>query len=164
MSNWIETKYVFTGSKEEISKFNEIIDKVFKEQEENSWWGGINLDYIVKELNEDPNEVDCRGTIINPKLLKNKTTLKFTTMTKSHSCYELFEIVCKKFSTLQYYFVAQEPSIDIYETNDKEKKYFKCGKKYKYMSKKDIQREIKVLKKFYKEWNEYIQTRFGMKE
>ena len=90
----------------------------------NDWLG-----FIVKEINENPNEIDCRGWIENPKLI-NKSTLKFTTYTAWNSCYELFELICKKFPSLNYYFISTEPACCIYLTNDKEKKYFKYGKKY----------------------------------
>jgi hypothetical protein len=139
MPNWNRTKYVVTGSKEEISKFNGIINNTLSNKENKSGdFGNDWLGFIVKELNEDPNEISCRGTIENPKLI-NKTTLKFTTWTAWTSCYELFEMICKKFPTFQYYFISEEPGCDIYETNDKEKKYFKYGKKYVYMSKEAIQ-------------------------
>lgn len=146
MPNWNKTKYVFTGSKEEISKFNEIINKTLSNEENKSGdFGNDWLGFIVKELNGDPNVIDCRGTIDSPKLI-NKTTLKFTTWTAWSSCYELFELVCHKFPTLEYYFISEEPACDIYVTNDKEKKYFKYGKKYQCMSKDDIQRCIEYYK------------------
>ena len=147
MPNWNRTKYVVTGSKEEISKFNEIINNTLSNKEKKSGdFGNDWLGFIVKELNEDPNEIYCRGTIENPKLI-NKTTLKFTTWTAWTSCYELFEMICKKFPTLQYYFISEEPAMDIFVTNDKEKKYFKYSKKYEYMSKDEIQKCIELNKK-----------------
>ena len=142
MANLNKTNYVFTGSKEEISKFNEIINKSLSNENLKSGdFGNDWLGFLVKELNENPNEIDCRGRIENPKLI-NKTTLKFTTFTAWSSCYELFELVCRKFPTLDYYFISEEPATDIYITNDKEKKYFKYGKKYKVISKDDIRRII----------------------
>ncbi len=144
MPNWNKTKYVFTGSKEEIGKFNEIIEKTLSNEENKSGDFGNNwLGFIVKELNENPYEIDCRGWIENPKLI-NKTTLKFTTWTAWTSCFEMFEMICKKFPTLEYYFISEEPLCCIFVTNDKEKKYFKYGKKYEYMSKDDIQKFIEL--------------------
>ncbi len=146
MPNWNKTKYVFTGSEEEISKLNETINKSLDNEKlksgdfENDWLG-----FMVKELNEDPNEIECRGTIENPKLI-NKTTLKFTTWTAWTSCYELFELVCKKFPTLEYYFISEEPGNGIYLTNDKEKKFFRYHNKYKVIGKDEIQQLIEIIK------------------
>lgn len=146
MPNWNKTKYVFTGSEEEIGKLNETINKSLDNEKlksgdfENDWLG-----FMVKELNEDPNEIECRGTIENPKLI-NKTTLKFTTWTAWTSCYELFELVCKKFPTLEYYFISEEPGNGIYLTNDKEKKFFRYHSKYKVIGKDEIQQLIEIIK------------------
>ena len=143
MPNWNQTKYVFTGSKDEIGKLNEIIVKTLSNENLKSGdFGNEWLGFIVKELNENPKEISCRGWIENPKLLKNKTTLKFTTWTAWSSCYELFELICKKFPTLNYYFISTEPACCVYLTNDKEKKYFKYGNKYEVIGKEYIEKSI----------------------
>ena len=73
MPNWNQTKYVFTGSKDEIGKLNEIIVKTLSNENLKSGdFGNEWLGFIVKELNENPKEISCRGWIENPKLLKNK--------------------------------------------------------------------------------------------
>ena len=59
----------------------------------------------------------------------------------------MLELVCKKFHTLEYYFISEEPACCIFVTNDKEKKYFQYGKKYEYMSKDDINRCIELNRK-----------------
>ena len=138
MATWNQTKYVFIGSKEEIGKLNEIIentlsDKTLKSGDfENNWLG-----FIVKAINENPNEVNCRGYIENPKLV-NETTLKFTTWTAGSSCFELFELICQKFPTLEYYFISTEPGNGVYLTNDKNREYFKFSGKYEIIGKEEI--------------------------
>ena len=150
MPNWNETKYVITGSKEEISKLHEIIKKPLSDENLKSGDFGNNwLGFIVNELNENPNTISCRGWIENPKLT-NKTTLKFTTYTAWNSCCELFELICKKFPTLEYYFISSEPATQIYITNDKEKKFFKYSKKYEIWDKDRIQHQIEVENKLSK--------------
>ena len=147
MPNWNQTKYVFTGSKDEIGKFNEIIMKSLSNENLKSGdFGNDWLGFIVKEINENPNEVDCRGWIENPKLINN-STLKFTTYTAWSSCFELFELICKKFPSLNYYFISTEDGCCVYLTNDKEKKYFKYGKKYEIIDKGAIQEYIEMEKK-----------------
>lgn len=157
MPNWNQTKYVFTGSKDEIGKLNEIIVKTLSNENLKSGdFGNEWLGFIVKELNENPKEIDCRGWIENPKLLKNGTTFKFTTWTAWSSCYELFELICKKFPTLNYYFISTEPACCVYLTNDKEKKYFKYGNKYNVIGKEDIERLIEFDKKMKEHFNNPI--------
>lgn len=144
MPNWNQTKYVFTGSKDEISKLNSIIvDTLSNENLKSGDFGNNWLGFIVKELNENPNEIDCRGWIEKPKLI-NKSTLKFTTYTAWCSCYELFELICQKFPSLDYYFISTEPNNGVYITNDNEKKYFRYGKKYEIIGKDEIQHYIEV--------------------
>jgi len=155
MPNWNKTKYVFTGSKEEIGKFNEIINKSLSDENLKSGdFGNDWLGFLVKELNEDSDKIFCRGWIEKPKLI-NKTTLKFTTWTAWASCYELFELVCKKFPTLEYYFISENTAYNKFVTNDIDKKYFKDEKKYKYWSKDDIKKVIQ----FEKEINQIIDKR-----
>ena len=136
MPNWCETRYVIKGSKEEVSNLNSIFQKLLSNENNtsgdfyNTWMG-----YVVSELNGDNKQIACRGWFDDVKL-KNKTTLKLTTYTAWCPCFELFEFIVQKFPTLQYYFKAEEPAMDVYITNDSEKRYFKYGRKYDVLNKK----------------------------
>ncbi len=144
MPNWNKTKYVFIGSKEEIGKLHRIIENILNDKTlksgdfDNNWLG-----FIVRAINENSYKVYCRGYIENLKLV-NETTLKFTTWTAWTSCFELFELICKHFPSLKYYFVSTEPNTGIYQTNDKEGKYFKCGDKYEIIGKEEIRFFIEI--------------------
>ena len=146
MPNWNKTKYVFIGSSEEIGKLNEIIENMLSDDKlksgdfRNDWLG-----FIVKAIKENPNEVFCRGYIENPKLV-NETTLKFTTWTAWTSCFELFELICKHFPTLEYYFISTEPGNGVYQTNDKNREYFKYSGKYEIIGKEEIRFYIEIEK------------------
>ena len=138
MPNWNKTKYVFIGSKEEIGKLYEIIVNTLSDKTQKSGdFGNDWLGFIVKAINENPNEIYCRGYIENPKLT-NETTLKFTTWTAWSCCYELFELICQKFPTLEYYFISTEPNNGVYQTNDKNREYFKYSGKYEVIGKEEI--------------------------
>lgn len=147
MPNWCETKYVITGSKEDVSNLNSIFQKLLSNENNtsgdfyNTWMG-----YVVSELNGDNKQIACRGWFDDVKL-KNKTTLKLTTYTAWCPCFELFEFIVQKFPTLQYYFKAEEPAMDVYITNDSENRFFKYGKKYDVLYKEDIEKCIEYLKK-----------------
>jgi len=148
MPNWCKTKYVITGSKEDVSNLNSIFQKLLSNENNksgdfyNTWLG-----FVVSELNGDNKQIGCRGWFDDVRL-KNKTTLKLTTYTAWCPCFELFEFIVQKFPTLQYYFKAEEPAMDVYITNDSEKKFFKYGEKYDVYNKAAIMDEIKILKSF----------------
>ena len=144
MPNWNKTKYVFIGAKEEIGKLNEIIETTLSNKTLKSGdFGNDWLGFIVKAINENPNEVYCRGYIENPKLV-NETTLKFTTWTAWSSCFELFELICKHFPSLEYYFISTEPNNGVYATNDRDRKYFKYDEKYEIVGKDEIRFYIEI--------------------
>lgn len=146
MPNWNKTKYVFIGSTEEIGKLNEIIETTLSNKTLKSGdFGNDWLGFIVQAINENPNDVFCRGYIENPKLV-NETTLKFTTWTAWTSCFELFELICKHFPTLEYYFISNEPGNGVYQTNDKNRQYFKYSGKYEVIGKDEIQFYIEIEK------------------
>lgn len=146
MPNWSKTKYVITGSVEDISKLNSVFEKVSNNETnksgdfDNHWLG-----FVVKELDGDEEDIFCRGWFESVKL-KNETTLTLTTFSAWSPCFELFELITKQFSTLNYFFICAEPGNEVYLTNDKEKKYFKYGKKYSIINKEDIEQSIKIEK------------------
>ncbi len=146
MPNWCETKYVIKGSKEDISNLNSIFMKLMSNETNKSGDFDKNwLGFVVSELNGDLKKIDCRGWFESVKL-KNKSTLKLTTWSAWTPCYELFEFIAQKFPTLQYFFKCEECGCGLFETNDKDKKYFKYGDKYQLLSKSDIERIINVQK------------------
>lgn len=126
MANWCYTKYVITGSKEEISKVYSILNRVSNDttNPHKDWLGSI-----VAELGADNTKMKCRGSF-DKVMLVNKSTLKLTTWSAWGPCYELFEYIIKKFPSLKYYYKAEEPGCGLFETNDSEKRYFGYGKKY----------------------------------
>ena len=70
MPNWCETKYVITGSKEEINQLNAILQNVSKEAKQSN---RSNLYLFVKELGFENDDIYCRGSFDNVRLC-NKTT------------------------------------------------------------------------------------------
>lgn len=171
MPNWCYSKYVITGSKEEINN----LYHVFKKQLEDDtlpacYFGNEWLGNIVTELGADNTKMFCRGSFEKVKLV-NKSTLKLATWTAWTPCYELFEYIIKKFPSLKYYFKAEEPGCRLFETNDSEKKFFGYGKKYDICDNQEMQcnlfwevvhrREVYMMPKeemdkAYKEAEEYI--------
>jgi len=148
MANYCKTKYVITGSNEDISNLNSIFQRLLKEEVnkssnvDNTWLG-----HIVNELDENPDNISCRRWFESVKL-KNSSTLSLTTWSAWSPCYELFELIVKKFPTLQYYFISSEPGLAVYITNDADKKYFRYGKKYDVIDKETIKQLISMVKNY----------------
>lgn len=143
MPNWCKTKYVIKGSKEDVSNLNSIFQKLLSNETNKSGDFDKNwLGFVVSELNGDFNKISCRGWFEGLKL--NDDTLKLTTYSAWSPCYALFDFIVQKFPTIQYYFITKEPGCGLYATNDKEKKYFKYGKKCEVWDKEIIEDFIKL--------------------
>src|SRR3712207_9529811 len=52
------------------------------------------------------------------------TLFPYTTLFRSSPCNEMFDMVCKKYPTLSYFYRSEEPGMALYFTNDKEGRYF----------------------------------------
>lgn len=51
-------------------------------------------------------------------------TLKFSTETAWGPCNEVFDLIRQKFPSLSYYFLSEEPGMGVFQTNDRDGKYF----------------------------------------
>lgn len=139
MANYCISNYVFTGKEEEISKLYSILTECFNtESLEDEWIGKIAM-----QIGLSPDNVYCRGWVRNINL-KTKQILKLVTESAWSPCFQLFDLISKKFPSINYYFKATEPNCDVYLTNDREKKFFKYGAKYKLLNEDDINKHIIV--------------------
>lgn len=81
------------------------------------------LGCLVDALGEDWKKVSCRGEW--SAVCKRRNTLRFTTETAWGPCNQVFDLICRKYPSIRYYFQSEEPGMVEYLTNDKEGKYFK---------------------------------------
>lgn len=124
MPNWCCTTYAIEGDVMEVKSLYETM-KELQERKEPSVENGFGttwLGCLVDALGGDWNEVSCRGDWNSLEMIGD--TLRFTTETAWAPCNETFDLVCKKFPSLHYYYQTEEPGMAIYATNDSEGKYF----------------------------------------
>lgn len=124
MPNWCSSAYVIEGNAKEIKSLYELM-QCLENREKPSVENGFGttwLGCLVDALGEDWHTVHCRGSW--SCLEMDGKVLKFFTETAWSPCNETFDLVMKKFPSLHYYFQAEEPGMEIYETNDEDGTYF----------------------------------------
>ena len=124
MPNWCSTAYVVEGDAQEIKSLYELM-KNLEDMEKPSVPNGFGTSWLgclVDALGADWKNVCCRGEW--GRLELEVDVLKFSTETAWASCNEVLDLVCEKFPSLHYYFMAEEPDLEVYETNDSEGVYF----------------------------------------
>ena len=126
MPNWCYASYVIEGKKKEIDEFEEMMTRLnsMEQPAVENGFGTSWLGCIVHELGEDWNTVRCRGSWSELERV-GENTVKLNTETAWSPCNETFDLICKKFPSLKYYYSSEEPNMCEYWTNDKEGKYFK---------------------------------------
>jgi len=124
MPNWCSASYAIEGDVKEVKNLYELM-KGLQERKEPSVPNGFGtawLGCLVDALGGDWHETRCRGDWGNLEM--NDGVLTFTTETAWCPCNETFELVCRSFPTLRYYYQSEEPGMAEYWTNDTEGKYF----------------------------------------
>jgi len=118
MPNWCSTAYVIDGDAKEMKQLYELM-KGLEERKTPSVENGFGttwLGCLVDALGKDWNDVRCRGSWNGPEM--DGDVLKFSTETAWTPCSETFNLVREAFPHLRYYFQAEEPGMEVYETND----------------------------------------------
>lgn len=124
MPNWCNTVYVIDGDAQEVNALYDLMKELEgrKKPSIENGFGITWLGCLVDALGEDWHEIHCRGCWEGPEL--DDGILTFRTQTAWASCNEVFDLVCKKYPSLSYYYQAEEPGIGDYYTNDIAGKYF----------------------------------------
>ncbi|MBM6943746.1 hypothetical protein QVO10_01655 [Bacteroides gallinaceum] len=125
MPNWCSTAYVVEGDAKEIKSLYGLMKRLQdrKKPAVKNDFGTTWLGCLVNALGKDWKAVSCRGSWSGLKL--DGDVLKFNTETAWAPCNETFEAVREKYPSLRYYFIAEEPGLEVYETNDECGVYFK---------------------------------------
>ena len=124
MPNWCSTAYVIDGDAKEVKQLYELM-KGLEERKTPSVENGFGttwLGCLVDALGKDWNDVRCRGSWNGLEM--DGDVLKFSTETAWAPCSETFDLVREAFPNLRYYFQAEEPGMEVYETNDEFGTYF----------------------------------------
>lgn len=124
MVNWCTTAYVIEGNAKELESLYKAMTEVKMGKNPNveDPFGSVGLLCLVKSLNGDRSKMDCRGYWKNLEI--NGDTLKVTTLTAWKPSNKILDFICEKFPSLGYYYRAEESGKLIYETNDRNGKYF----------------------------------------
>ena len=125
MPNWCYASYVIEGKKEEIDEFEELLARLdsMEQPEVENGFGTDWLGCIVHELGADYKAVYCRGSWGELECI-GENAIRLNTETAWAPCNETFDLVCRRFPSLRYYYSSEEPGMCEYWTNDQEGKYF----------------------------------------
>ena len=124
MPNWCSSAYAVEGDAREIKNLYELM-KGLEDRETPSVPNGFGttwLGCLVDALGKDWHTVSCRGSWCCLELKDG--VLKFSTETAWCPCNEVLDLVREKFPSFRYYYMTEEPGMEIYETNDDAGIYF----------------------------------------
>lgn len=125
MPNWCFASYVIEGEKKEIDGLEQMmrkLDSMEKPAVENGF-GTKWLGCLVHELGGKWEEIRCRGSWSELERVDD-STIRFNTETAWAPCNETFDLICRRFPSIRYYYSSEEPGMCEYWTNDKEGKHF----------------------------------------
>ena len=125
MRNWCKSMYVIDGDAKEVRELYELMKGLQRRKEPfvrngfGTTWLGCLLNALGYECYYMAN---CQGAWFHLEMVGD--TLRFTTETISSPQPLAFDFVCKKYPSLACYYRAEEPVTILFETNDRESKYF----------------------------------------
>lgn len=124
MPNWCFTTYRIFGPKEDRDKLFNAIEELKKlpEPRVESDFGNLWLGCLVDYYGGNPNDVYCRGDITDYE--QEDDCLRINTETAWRELFETRHFLEEIFPNLKFYYVAEEPNMAEYYTNDNERKVF----------------------------------------
>ena len=125
MPNWCTTSYMIEGPHETLKKINDaILHHEVQENSSSDWEGNVLLALGItwKQNTPDGKGYYMRGFIQDsPSLGEN--TLEFYA-DEAWGVTDFNEVLEKNFPDIKVYFIAEEPGMEVYITNDAEGKFF----------------------------------------
>ena len=124
MPNWCATTYRVYGDEKQRKKLYSIIEELDKlpEPRVQNGFGNLWLGCIIDYLGGDWNEIACRGDITS--YYKTKDYIQIDMETAWRELHEFRHYVEKKLPGLKIYYIADEPGMCEYYTNDKDYSIF----------------------------------------
>ena len=126
MPNWCFTSYVVTGEEKEVCDLYEKMLSL-EEREESlveNGFGKTWLGNLVTLLGGDWNTIYCRGDWSDLTKDDDNGALRFDTETAWCDADETIVFLQEKYPNLEFYFIAEEPGMGYYATNDTAGEYF----------------------------------------
>lgn len=119
MPNWCNTSYVIYGEEKDVKKLYDLMRSLENADApivENGF-GKTFLGCLVKAIGGDFEKVSCRGEWYGLEM-NHDDEFTFDTTTAWAPMNDVFDLVMDKYPSLNYLYMAEEPGIGIYETND----------------------------------------------
>ena len=126
MPNWCLSSYVVTGDEKEVCDLYEKMHSL-EEREESlvkNDFGKTWLGNLVTLLGGDRNTIYCRGAWLDLQKDEDNGALRFDTETAWCDADETIAFLQEKYPNLEFYFIAEEPGMGYYATNDTAGEYF----------------------------------------
>ena len=128
MANWAFTSYAIEGPKETLQKIEQaILHHDVEEGSSENWEGNILHALDIKWLDRSQDRENgkyMRGFISDSEPWYYNNTLRFDAK-EAWGITDFDEVLMETFPDIKVYWVVEEPGMEIYQTNDKEGKYFK---------------------------------------
>lgn len=124
MPNWCDTHYRILGDKNQIDEIYNAIEhlKSLPEPLVKNGFGKLWLGCLVNYLGGDWQKVNCRGEITD--YMRYEESLDIYTMTAWAECNEVRAFLEDKFPDISIYYLAEEPGMCEYYTNDADGRIF----------------------------------------
>ena len=104
MPNWCSTAYAIEGDAKEVKSLYDLMNELQKQKEPSvpNGFGTAWLGCLVDALEGNWENVFCRGSWYNLEF--DGRVLTFNTETAWSPCNEMFDMVCEKYTTLNYFY------------------------------------------------------------
>lgn len=124
MANWCETEYTFLGDKAELVAAYQFLWELQNTDSPKveSDFGATFLGNLLDALGEDYTKIPCRG--LWSALDLKADGMKLITCTAHSQLNEVWDLFCRRFPSLTYFYYAEEGGYEIFQTNDAEGLYY----------------------------------------
>ncbi len=124
MPNWCSSYVTIVGDAVEVEKINTIMEELENRQAPSipNGFGTAWLGCLVAELGESTDDIYCRGEWMCRTYENGE--LRFEIESAWSPSTEVFDLIEQKFESLKCYYVAEEPGMCIYVTNDASGEYY----------------------------------------
>ena len=124
MPNWCETNYVIEGPQEDLTALNNVLTslKAMETPLVDNGFGVLWVGCLVAILGGDTSKIYCRGEILD--FSYENGIIRMHIESAWSELREMRWFIHKKLPKLKFYFQSEEPGMCIFESNDKEGRYF----------------------------------------
>lgn len=124
MPNWCSNSVTIVGDRAEVEQLNRIMEELENRQEPSisNGFGTTWLGCLVDALGESTDDIYCRGEWMCRTFEEGE--LRFEVESAWSPSTEVFDLIEQKFESLKCYYVAEEPGMCIYVTNDASGEYY----------------------------------------